>query len=294
MAEIVRRIVLEGGGRLQDVPASDIAEVIEGVVNAVTKAAGHVVGRAVKERGRRERVVAAAGEVRLLELHSGSVEFVFAPASALGEMEGLPFDPESLSERALDIAIAAAGDGAPQYRDVARVWVKTAEKVGVGSRYQRIRMTERGGRQLVDLDATALETLRQVASRPRDVRDSLVQGRLYEANFDARTALLRGPDGEIVQVQYDERHADDIYRVLRGPADLVGDITYDPEALRALKVRVREVRRPVQLDLSFWEEKPLDRIISEQHLERIQDPSELVVSGLSHAEWEELRGAIDR
>jgi hypothetical protein len=292
MAGGVRRIVLEGAGRLEDVPAMDIAEVIEGVVGAVTKAAGHVVGRAVKERGRRESVVAAAGVVRLLELNSGSVEFVFAPAAKLDGLEGLALDTESLGERALAVAVAAAGEDAPRYRDVARVWLKTAERVGIGERYERMRIMEQDGRELVRLDATAVDALREVVSPPREVQDSLVQGRLYEANFDAMTAQLRGPAGEIVQVQYDQEQADAIYRVLRGPADLVGDITYDPETLRALRVRVREVRRPVQLDLSFWEEKPLSQIISEQRLERVLDSSRLIVEGLSHTDWEELRAAI--
>lgn len=293
MPRFVRRIVLEGGGSLEDVPAADIAQVIEGVIAAVTKAAGHVVGRQVKERGRRERVVAAAGAIHLLSVSSGSVDFTFRSSGAVMDAEGLPFDPETVGDRALEIATSAAGVEAGRYRDVARVWLKTAEAIGIGERYDAIRMTDDDGHDGVTLDADRVEAIR-IAVRPSPSQvPASVQGRLYEANFDAQTAQLRGPSGEIVHVQYDDRHADDIYRVLRGTANLIGEVTYDPHSLRALRVRVREVDQPTQMDLSFWVEKPLVAVIAEQQLARIKDASELVVEGLSHEDWEQLRAGIE-
>lgn len=48
--------VLEGGGGLEDVPAGDVAAFIAGVVRLVSRAAGHAVGRPIKETGRRESI----------------------------------------------------------------------------------------------------------------------------------------------------------------------------------------------------------------------------------------------
>jgi hypothetical protein len=293
MAEIVRRMVLEGGGRLEDVPAADIAVFIEGVVGAVARAAGHVIGRQVKPTGRRRSVVAAASEIRLVAIRSGSVEFTFAPAPDRDLPDGLEFDIESLSERALTVATAAAGEDAERYRDVARIWLNTADRLGVGTRYKQIRLLEGNDQELVRLNRDAVDRLRAIAG-PRLVPEvpSGLQGRLYEANFDAHSAELRGRSGEIVRVQYDDAVADDIYRVLRGTANLIGDVTYDPVTLRATKIRVRQVQRPEQLDMSFWQEKPLAQLASEQGMQTIKDVDALVVHGLSHDDWEALREAM--
>jgi hypothetical protein len=293
MAEIVRRMVLEGGGRLEDVPAADIAHFIEGVVGAVARAAGHAIGTRVKPTGRRRSVVATASEIRLIGIRSGSVEFTFAPAPNGVLPDGLPFGIESVSERALAIAVSAAGDGAARYPDVARIWLATADRLGVGTRYGQIRLLEADDRELVSLNRETIERLRGIAG-PRLIAEanSGLQGRLYEANFDARTAELRGRSSEVVRVQYDETVADDIYRVLRGTANLIGDVTYDPITLRATKIRVRQVQRPEQLDLSFWHEKALAQIVAEQGLLRIKDADALVVRGLSRDDWQALREAM--
>jgi hypothetical protein len=295
MDEGVRRFVLEGGGRMEDVPASDIAVLIDGVVRAVMRAAGHVVGRELKPTGRPEHVVASAAQIRLIALRSSSVEFEFAPAQPVNLPGTFAFDIQSLSERALGIAVESAAGRGQSHPDVIRAWVDTARKLGVGKRYKRLRALDLAGHELARIDAESLPHLRALANaRVRDIPMTGVQGRLYEANFDTATALLETPSHEVVRVQFDQALADDIYRVLRGSANLVGDITYDPQAMRATSIHVSEVQRPRQLDLSFWQEKPIAEIAEEQGLAPVRDASSLTIAGLSRDEWAALRAAMDR
>ncbi len=290
---VLSRMVLEGGAKLGDVPASDIARFIDGVVRTIAKAAGHAVGREVRQTGRWQGAVAAASEVRLVAIRPGSIEFVFAPAPQEVGPQTLGLDVETLSERALAIAVSAAGDDSARYRDVARSWVKTADALGIGARYQRVRILS-DRKQLAVIDGPSLDVLREVAGgRPREAV-AMLQGRLYEANFDARTATLRTPTGEVVQVQYGQEHADDIYRVLRGPANLRGDVSYDPVSSRALRVRVTQIESPRQMHLGeFWQEHSLPGVIREQHLTPIQDPQTLVIPGLTADDWRVLREGFE-
>jgi len=125
------------------------------------------------------------------------------------------------------------------------------------------------------------------------VAPSGLQGSLYEANFDARTAQLKGLGGEIVRVEYPEELADDIYEVLRGTANLAGEVTFSPETMRANSIKVSQVNRPVQLALDeFWESKPIAEIATEAGIHKVEDPQELVIAGLSPADWAELREAM--
>lgn len=161
----------------------------------------------MKRTGRWQNVVAAASQVRLVGIRSGSVEFVFAPAPQEVGPHTLGLDVASLSQRALVIAAAAAGEQAGDYRDVARAWLDTADSVGVGVRYERIRVFADQVETAV-IDPPALDRLRAVTGRGLRSIPATLQGRLYEANFDARTATLRtlGPfHGAIEFLRWERR-----------------------------------------------------------------------------------------
>jgi len=263
-------------------------------VHAVARAAGHAVGRQVRPTGRWKKAVERASEVRLIQLRSGSVEFVFASAPDLTEALGLPWHDGSLNERALAIAAEAAGPAAERYPDVAEAWVSLAYDLQVGTRYERMRFLVEGGEVAV-IDAARLATLASSAVREA-VRpyESRLQGRLFEANFDARSAQLRGPSGDVVRVEYDDELADEIYRVLRVTADLAGEVSYDPTTMRATSIHVRQIERPVQLAMDdFWSTPSIAQLIQEQGLRPISDPRSLVSEGLTASDWEELREAME-
>jgi hypothetical protein len=277
------------------VPAADIARFIDGVVRAVARAAGHALGKQVRPTGRWKKAVERASEVRLIELRSGSVEFVFASAPDLTDALGLPWHDESLNERALAIAAEAAGPAAERYPDVAEAWMSLGRDLQVGTRYERIRFLAEGDREVAVIDAARLAALAGGAVREA-VRpyESRLQGRLFEANFDARSAQLRGPTGDVVRVEYDDELADEIYRVLRVTADLAGEVSYDPTTMRATSIHVRLIERPVQLAIDdFWSTPSIAQLIREQGLRPIADRRALVAEGLTAADWEELREAIE-
>ena len=243
-----RTVRLEGGGQLNDIPARDIARCIDGIVHATARAAGYALGARVRPTGRWRRAVDRAADIRIVELRSGSAVLAFEPAPDIIESLGLPWHDGSLNERALAIAVEGAGEKADRYPDVAAEWVKLAVDLEVGRRYDRIVVIEDPETELVRVNREAIERLRMAAgSRLGPVAPAGIQGRLFEANFLAQTAQLKGPSGEVVRVEYPEELADDIYRVLRGTANLVGDVTYSPETLRATSIMARRVERPIQL-----------------------------------------------
>lgn len=264
-------------------------------MRAVARAAGHALGKQVRPTGRWKKAVERASEVRLVELRSGSVEFVFASAPDLTEALGLPWHDGSLNERALAIATEAAGPSAERYPDVAEAWASLARDLYVGTRYERMRFLQEGNREVAVIDAAGLAVLAGGAVREAVTPyESRLQGRLFEANFDARSAQLRGPTGDVVRVEYDDELADEIYRILRVTADLAGEVSYDPTTMRATSIHVRQIERPVQLAIDdFWSTPSIAQLIQDQGLRPIADPRALAAGGLTAADWEELREAIE-
>lgn len=288
-------IRLEGGPGLEDAPAADVARFIDGVVHAVARAAGHALGRQVRPTGRWKKAVERASEIRLVELRTGSLEFVFASAPDVPEALGLPWHDGSLNERALAIAMEAAGPSAERYPDVAEAWVSLARDLEVGTRYERIRFIGDGKREVAVIDAAGMAVLAGRAVREAvSPYESRLQGRLFEANFEARSAQLRGPSGEVIKVEYDDDLADEIYRVLRATANLSGEVTYDPTSMTATSIHVRQIERPVQLGMDdFWSTPSIAQLIQEQGLHPLSDPLSLVADGLTASDWEELREAME-
>lgn len=279
-------------------PAADIARFIDGVVHAVARAAGHALGRKVRPTGRWKRAVERASEIRLVELRTGNVEFVVTSAPDVTEALGLPWRDGSLNERALAIAREAAGPSAERYPDVAEAWVSLARDLEVGTRYERIRFLGEGNREVAVIDAAGLAGLAVLAGRAvrEAVRpyESRLQGRLFEANFETRSAQLRGPSGEVIKAEYDDDLTDEIYRVLRGTANFTGEVTYDPTTMKATSIHVRQIDRPVQLGMDdFWSTPSIAQLIQEQGLRPIPDSLSLVADGLTASDWEELREAME-
>ena len=124
-----------------------------------------------------------------------------------------------------------------------------------------------------------------------------VTGRLFELNLEARSAQVRTPSGERVDVQFGPEHEDDIRRLLGNRAALKGEITYDPKTNRAKAVRIHEIVTGDQLGLDFggvdfWNDRPVSELISEAGAIAVENPSDLEVSGVSEEEWSALYEAL--
>jgi len=286
--------VLEGGGGLAEVPAIDVASFITGVVRLVALAAGHAVGRPVKETGRRESIVEVASRVRLQSIRSGSVALSFLPAAhesfPLGD--DLDLDAETVSESALSIVYRIAGGALSGYPDVARAWTDLGDTLGVGDRYQGISVTAPGEAR-VQIDRPNLDRLRVSGRQQPVIRKDLVDGVLYEADFEGLSAKLRDGNGSSVLVAFDLKHAELIKDALRNRTTLIGHVAYDETTHRVVSVRVESVQKPVQLSAEdFWAEKSSAELIAEHGIESIADVSRLRIPGVSEAEWAAFFEAI--
>lgn len=287
--------VLEGGGGLSEVPAEDVATFIHEVVRVVARAAGHAVGRPVKDTGRYEAIVKAASNVRIQSITSSSVHVTMLPSHheviQLGDNLGL--DAESVSERALAIARDAAQDAAA-YPDVATAWVELAERVGVGKRYTRVVVSAAKDDRRAVLDAPAVDRLRRVADDTlRAMATDMVRGVLYAANFETLTAKLRNQRGDVVDVDFDMDHAADIKEALRNPTTISGSATYDRRTNRIVSVRLEAIAQPVQLLADdFWTDRTVDQLLADRAVRPLRDPTKMRLADVSDEEWESYFEAL--
>jgi hypothetical protein len=288
--------VLEGGGGLGDVPAEDVATFIHQVVRVVARAAGHAVGRPVKDTGRYEAIVKAASKIRIQSITSSSVHLTMLPSPheviQLGDNLGL--DAESVSERALAIARDAAHDRAATYPDVANAWVELAERVGVGKRYTRVVVSAARDDRAAVLDVTAIERLRRLADDTlRGMATDMVRGVLYAANFETLTAKLRNQVGDVVDVDFDIDHAPEIKEALRNPTTISGSATYDRRTNRIATVRLEAIAQPVQLLADdFWTDPAIEGLLAGKAVGPLSDPTKMRLAGLNDDEWESFFEAL--
>lgn len=258
----VLRVRLSGGdAQLGAVPASDVAKLLLGVEAAVARATGDVMGRRVKPTGRWESAIAASVRFRLVSIEEGSVVSVLELPEAETDPDSLDFDSSTLGEMGLVAALkTATGDAADP--DVAAAFVRMMDQIGVGTRYDAVTFDTQIAEAAagVTLDVAARARLERVAVKASpEVRPDTLVGVLVEADFEKLSARLRSPDGRSVAVSFDEDLADDIQEVLRSAAELVGEIEYDPETSRAVKVDLRAITRAEQLAMhlepgDFWED----------------------------------------
>lgn len=251
---------------LGKVAARDLAQFLLRTERILRRMSGIIVGRRVKTTGRREGIIEEATRLRLMGLEEGSLVAVLAPPEMEPNPEALDLEDAQLGEMAIEATIEAITGDNETPPEIAAALVDLAEAVGVGSRVEAVEY-EAVGRapspRRARLDPEAVVRLRSVAARAAVARrDDRVVGVLYEADFEARTAGLRTGRAR-VDVTFDESLADDIKRALRERAELVGEITYDPDTSMATAVELRELRSEEQLAIGldsgdFWDDEGVE------------------------------------
>lgn len=297
----VLRVRLSGGdARLGAVPASDVAKLLLGVEAAVARATGHVLGRRVKSTGRWQSAVATSVRFRLVAVEEGSVVTVLELPEMETDPDSFDFDASTLGEMGLVAALkTATGDAADP--DVAAALLKMVDQIGLGTRYDAVTFDTdvRDAPPAVTLDVPARERLEQVAAKASpEVRPDTLVGVLVEADFEKFSARLRSPDGRSVAVNFDEELADDIQEVLRSPAKLVGEIEYDPETARAVRVELRAITRAEQLAMylepgEFWEDVTIDDLRAQRGVEPVSADVELGDPNLTDEEADAFLAALN-
>jgi hypothetical protein len=183
---------------------------------------------------------------------------------------------------------------------VADAFVRIAEEVGIGRRYDAIvfEYPEEGKPRLVRIDSTSVERLVAVARRPAAPKEDTVVGVLVEADFESFTARLRGPGGSRTQVQFPPELADEIKQALREPARLRGEVRYDPTTEEARAVELRQIVRGEQLALGldpgdFWTTRSVGEIAEELGIAPIDDVEALRDGGATEEEVDQILAALE-
>jgi len=289
------RVTLEGADRLEDRPLREIAEFLDGLVTLVARASASVLHRPQPAGGGRyEGPIEDASHIRLASLTSGSVVAEILPAPASPLPGAINLDAETLSEQAIGRVIDVAAGQVDEDLELARAFSAFVDRV-VGRRPgASLRLEDRrpSHQREVVIDARFGETIRtRLSATTRSEGD--VTGRLFEANLEARSAQVRTPSGERVDIEFDPDHDQDIRRSLGIRAAVKGEIIYDPHTRRARAVHVREIVTGDQLALDFegadfWTDRPASDLIAEAGARPVENAGDLQLQGVSDAEWEAL------
>jgi len=296
----VLRVRLTGAdAELGRVAAGDVARLLLGVERAVARAAGQVLGRQVKSTGRRGRTIEEATRFRLLGIDEGSVVGILELPSDETEEESFDVDVPSLGELALDAAFATAGGEETEHIDVADALVRLVDELGVGTRLDAVTLEDdRSIRpRRVVLDYTARERLHELVSTAPRTRDDSLIGVLVEADFERNTARLRTAGGRPVSVRFESDLADSIHEGLRLPAELVGEVSYEPTSLEARSVSLRRIVRSEQLTMGldagdFWAVSSIGELAAAQGVKPVEDVEALRDHNASTEEVDRLLAAV--
>jgi hypothetical protein len=300
MSKILRVGLSGGEAQLGQVAASDVAHLLLGVERAVARATGGVLGRQVKATGRWGKTVESAVRFRLVAVEEGSVVGVLELPEVEQELDALDLDASTLGQMALAAALRTAA-GETEDADVAGAFVTLADRVGVGSRYESVTFDAGvpGAPRKVVVDVLARERLRRVAERePPEPRADTLVGVLVEADFEKYTARLRAASGQPVAVTFDQEQSDEIHEALRRPAELVGEIRYDPETARAEAVELRAITRAEQLALTldsgeFWRDVTIEELRRDRGVEPVGDIDRLRDPELTQDEVDAFLAALE-
>lgn len=278
------RLVLEGGrARLGEVPAVDVARLIDGAIRAVARAAELITGREPGQVGRRGTATENSTRFVLAAINPGSVAVeLLGPNQGAPANETLDLDDPRLTEMAVSSTLDSLL-GVEMDAYIASGLADLADMLGIGSRYDTIRFVVSGGstgdRSGV-LNRSARTRLRQLANEAPSSATTAIAGTLVEADFESRTARLRTPANRRVKVEFTDDYADEIQQALRQNAEFDGIVTYDPSTSQAVAVEMRSIRRTHQfgLDLTstdYWQHHDVGALAAERGIQPIGDLSEI-------------------
>ncbi len=297
---VVLRVRLTGtAAELGSVSASDVAKLLLGVERAVARGAGAVLGRQVRPTGRWGKLIETSVRFQLVGIESGSVVGVLELPTVEPALDTLEVDASTLGELGL-LSTLRTASGESDDADIAAELVKLADSIGVGRRYDGVTFgTDIDGlAQQVTIDGPARERLHRVATAtPVPERPDTLVGVLVEADFEKFAARLRSSDGGSVAVEFDEVQADDIQEALRAPAELVGQISYDPQTSRAIRVELRTITRAEQLAMhlepgEFWQDLTIDELRAQHAVRAVTSDTGLGDDALTDEEADAFLAAL--
>lgn len=295
------RVRLEGPTAvLGEVAASDFARLLLGTQSAIQRAAGHVIGRAARETGRPGKTIEDSTRLRLVAIERGSIVAVLAAPPRSADPHRFDLTDPALGELAIDTALQIAAGEDTTHPDVADAFVRMADEIGIGRRYDAVTFEHRHRDRdyTVRLDVEARERLSVVARRAPTARDDSVVGTLVEADFENLTARLRGPGGSKTTVSFPADLADEIQEGLRAPARLRGEVRYDPSTSEARSIELHQIVRGDQLAIGldpgeFWSAKTVEQLAEEAGVKPVYDVEALRDDAASKDEIDRILAALE-
>jgi hypothetical protein len=293
------RVKLEGEqATLGEVPAADVARLLLALERAASQAAAIVLGQPKTTTGRYPRVVEQAVHFRLRAIEPGSVVPVLElPEVPCTDDPSLHLEDPRLGAAAMEKLLAAAET--PNDPQIAQALLDFTDAIWLGDRYASVTFEIAGdARPPIKIDgATRANLQRYVDSAPSpEPQPDDVSGRLFEANFERRTAILRTATHDAVEVTFSENQEETIQSALRQTSTIRGDVTYDPKTNMAKNVRLTEIVLGVeQLTLDpgdFWRELSFDELAERQHAGAVVDPSSLYDADASDADRDAFMAAL--
>ena len=303
MSELRVRLTGEDAA-LGEVPAADVARLILDVQRAMARAASVILRRPKTSTGRYEQVIASAVQLRLRGVEAGSVVPVLElPDRTPEEQEAaLDLGDATLAEAALKALLEAAAPDSQAHPVIAEALLELADDMRVGEKYEAVSFQSskiEGKRRSAVVDGGVRQRLRQHVEQgsAAAVRPETVVGKLFEANFEKQTARLRAPTREVVEVRFDEDHADDIQAALRQRTALQGEVAYDPKTQLVRSVKLRRIVRGEQMILGldtddFWREHTFDDLIARHGTGAPVDPDDLYDAEATQEERDAFMAAL--
>lgn len=296
MGRIVRVRLTGPEAELGLIAASDVARLLLGTERLVRFSASSILGKPLTG-GRWGKLIEQVGGFRLLGIEPGSVEGVLELPDLEAQDDAFELEVSHLGEEALDLAMRTAA-GELDDRLAAAALFRLADELSIGTRLESLHFDVEGaGRAPVVIDAAVRDRLQMIALSKPDLRPDTVVGTLVEADFERGTARLRTVDGRVVKVGFEKQLADDIQEALRRTAELVGEVSYDPETEVAMSVRLRRISHAEQLALSmetgdFWFDVGFEQQLQEQGIGPAEDLALLGDPELSEEEADAFLGAL--
>ncbi len=297
MVRILRAEVDGPDARLGHVPAADIARLIIGLERALARAAYVALGTTRgPQSGRHRLAIEQASRLRFLGVEAGSVIGLLAlPDLNEPDPDSLPIAANDLSGAALAVVMRAIGAGTDEVDvELASALAQLGDELGVGERNNHVGLAVAdpdasvAPTGAVRLDRGVRERMHAIAQRPQQSQDDTVVGTLVEADFERETARLQPPLGSAVVVTFPKDMADDIYNVLRHPAQLQGRVRFDRKTASAREIELHRITRPDQLTFdsqAFFAEPTVSDLATQQGVAGpVADPASLSDPELSEEE----------
>jgi hypothetical protein len=292
------RIVLDGAGRLEDLPLADIAELLRGLVVLVARGAAEELNRPIRGVGRWEAAIEEAAALRLVRLRNGSlVADVVRPPGSPPAPSTLGLVTETLTDRAFDRLVDVAEGKGADHPTIAAAFADLLDRFAtLPTATIRVQDLRPGHRRKATVAVSDRKRLRALAAPTAlSSMDRDVTGRLYEADLEAFTARVRTPAGERVDIGFGPDLEPDVKRLLGDRASLRGELVFDGSTNKAKALQIREILAGDQLEFGagdFWSPKSLAELSAEQGTGPIADPGVLAMDEVSDVEWEAFYEAL--